>query len=284
HERWYNNPFGDNWAAPGAVPREGIAALDRTNGLPLSWNPRRARGSGTRALVATPSGLWVGSDTTRLGGEYHARLGFFPAAGGRSLPRIVVGGLPGTLYKAGPTNTLTRSSFDGTTLGTSSTVTSGSPAWSNARGTYLVSGRLYSGWSDGKLYARAFDGFTLGPAREVNLYGLSNPYDFSLAGVTGMFFSPAGSRLYYTRAGHPNLYYRYFTPSSEIVGAETYLARSGGVDWSLVRGMTLASGRVYYADGYGYLRSIDFSDGGPMAGTGRLVRSGDWRSNGLFVR
>jgi hypothetical protein len=32
---------------------------------------------GVRALVTTPKGLLVGSDTDQLGREYHGRLGMF---------------------------------------------------------------------------------------------------------------------------------------------------------------------------------------------------------------
>jgi len=78
HQRWMNNPLGKEAAGPGAVARQGIAALDPSSGLVLPWNPSKDRGVGTRALVATSAGLLVGSDTTRLGGEFHARLGMFP--------------------------------------------------------------------------------------------------------------------------------------------------------------------------------------------------------------
>jgi hypothetical protein len=78
HQRWMDNPRGDNSPGPGAVERPGIAALNPANGRALSWNPTRSRGVGVQALVSAAEGLYVGSDTDRLGGEFHARIGMFP--------------------------------------------------------------------------------------------------------------------------------------------------------------------------------------------------------------
>lgn len=78
HQRWLNNPKGKDSAGPGAVPREGIAAIHPKTGRALSWNPGRERGIGVKAFLAHRDGLLVGSDTTRLGREYHARIGMFP--------------------------------------------------------------------------------------------------------------------------------------------------------------------------------------------------------------
>ncbi|MEV0613949.1 hypothetical protein AB0I81_11555 [Nonomuraea sp. NPDC050404] len=78
HQRWLDNPQGRDSAGPGAVPRPGIGAIHPRTGKALSWNPTRERGIGVKAFYAHGSGLLVGSDTTRLGREYHARIGMFP--------------------------------------------------------------------------------------------------------------------------------------------------------------------------------------------------------------
>jgi hypothetical protein len=79
HQRWMDNPQGHESKGPGAVNRSGIASIDPTTGKATDWNPgRKPRGVGARALLATPYGLLVGSDTENLGGERHARLGLLP--------------------------------------------------------------------------------------------------------------------------------------------------------------------------------------------------------------
>ncbi|PDP86018.1 hypothetical protein CQJ94_19970 [Glycomyces fuscus] len=78
HQRWMDNAEGALNPGPGSVAREGIGAVDPRTGRALPWNPGRTRGHGVEAMLATPDGLYVGSDTERLAGEYHARLGMFP--------------------------------------------------------------------------------------------------------------------------------------------------------------------------------------------------------------
>ncbi|MBB2909045.1 hypothetical protein FHS43_000291 [Streptosporangium becharense] len=78
HQRWLDNPRGRDSAGPGAVERPGIGAIHPRTGRALGWNPTRERGIGVKAFLAHRGGLLVGSDTTRLGHEYHARVGMFP--------------------------------------------------------------------------------------------------------------------------------------------------------------------------------------------------------------
>lgn len=78
HQRWLDNPQGRNSAGPGAVSRPGIGAIGPTTGLALSWNPTKDRGVGGKDLYVTSQGLWVGSDTTHIGGETHARIALMP--------------------------------------------------------------------------------------------------------------------------------------------------------------------------------------------------------------
>jgi hypothetical protein len=78
HQRWLNNPQGRSAAGPGAVERPGIGAIDPRTGLATSWNPTKSRGIGGMDLYATPQGLWVPSDTEKIGGETHKRIAFLP--------------------------------------------------------------------------------------------------------------------------------------------------------------------------------------------------------------
>jgi hypothetical protein len=293
HQRWQNNTLGHDSAAPSAVARSGLAALDPINGLPYSWNPGRSRGRGVFALVSTDDGLYMGSDTTKLGGEFHARTGFFPLAGGAQIPPSVSGSLPGDLYDLPLTGGLVKRSFDGATFGPAATTATGVD-WSHVRGAFMISGRLYTGLDDGHLMVRTFDGTTFGAPVDLNSWT-------SFASATGMFFD--AGRLYFTLAGDTKLYYRYFTPESGVVGADQFVVSGNGDgrDWSKVNGMTMANGTLYYAlkgvVGHGRkpgtpdgnLFALPFANGQVGAGTPALVSGPstpdtfNWMSHGMFV-
>ncbi len=84
HQRWMNNSDASDYAGQGAVPRPGLSALDLDSGMPIAWNPGRLpRGAAVYAILATSTGLWVGSDTDYIGNFKYKRpkLAFFPLAG-----------------------------------------------------------------------------------------------------------------------------------------------------------------------------------------------------------
>ncbi len=456
HMRWQNNPFQGDQAGPGAVAREGIAALDVKNGLPLTWNPGRDRGVGAQALYASSAGLWVGSDTTIFNSQRRGRIAFLPLAGGTSLPADPVTGLPGDLYGAqagtAPQNVLWRinagssssiTALDGGTAwgsqngrvngGGSSTYTTnvaahaslpvttpldifkserygqqdwnfqvtsgrsitvrlyfanqydptsqpgqrvfdvlldnvnvlndfdiaaavghrigtmrsftivsdgnvdidlrnvvdnalvngieildnnqpaGSPGglvrrpldgtgapsgpastldatedWSTLRGAFLLGNQMYYGRSNNNLYRRTFDSGTgaLGTPELVDLHddpdnGTRIP--FAISTMSGMFFDASNHRIYYTIAGDARLFYRYFTPESQVVGAQTFVADSNGVSFASTSGLTMASGKILYGSSDGALRSVPFS-GGRVSGTPTVLSSdGTWKFRGMFV-
>ena len=54
HNRWLNNPYGQDSPHQGAVPRPGLGALEPANGVPMAWNPgRNPRGHGAEVVYAT---------------------------------------------------------------------------------------------------------------------------------------------------------------------------------------------------------------------------------------
>jgi hypothetical protein len=313
HFRWWNNPYRGDGAGPGSVAREGIVALDPINGLPFSWNPGHERGVGVFTLPATADGLWAGSDTDHAGGEFHQKIAFFPAAGGFAPPPITTYGLPNDLYDLDQnTGAMDRRLYDLNTFGSTSTVPLGID-WRNARGAFTLSGKLYYGWSDGTFQVRDFSGNTVGVASTINLNGLEvqPPSGFNipgtttripafttdLANLTGMFY--ADGRIYYTvdRPGTTQtnitnnnmLYYRYFTPESQVVGANLFVASTGGegVTWRNVRGMTLASGKLIYATTDGRLWSVNWGGTRPTGPVTQISGPGvdarNWLTRGLFT-
>ncbi len=254
HMRWQNNPFQGDQAGPGAVARDGIAALDPVNGLPLSWNPGRARGVGAQALFATSQGLWVGSDTTRIGGEQHGRVALMPLAGGTTIPNVPAAAVPNDFFVAqqSAVGVLQRRAVDANGAPTGSPSTANSAMdWSTVRGAFLLNGTVYYGLSNGTFNKRTFDKVTGATGAQVAVNLNPDPDNgaqipFAISTMTGMFYDPTLHRIYYTVSGDTRLFYRYFTPESDVVGAETFQADAGGINFSTVAGMTLASGRVFY--------------------------------------
>lgn len=306
HQQWMNNPYialacGEcPGPGPGGVPRQGIAALDPVNGLPYSWDPGRTRGYGVYAFHGTAAGLWLGSDTDVLAGERHAKLGFFPLAGGVQVPPNTPYPLTADLYNLDESSgEMLRRPWSATSPAAGDVVPAGVD-WRQARGAFALGGRLYTGWADGTLTVRDFDGSSVGAASTIDLNGLevAPPTLFKipgtktavpsftqhLASMTGMFFDDG--RIYYTVANDSRLYYRYFTPESRVVGANLFVASTGdGVSWSRVRGMTMASGQLVYATSEGKLWRVGF-EGRPVGAVTQMGGSGvdgvDWASTGLF--
>jgi len=78
HNRWLDNPQGRDSAGPGAVNRLGIGAIDPTTGKALPWDPPKPARNGGEGFLATPNGLWVGSDSIKFAGKPHRGLAFVP--------------------------------------------------------------------------------------------------------------------------------------------------------------------------------------------------------------
>lgn len=192
--------------------------------------------------------------------------------------------------------------FDGSTATPASPVDPGGVAWRRARGAFWLDGTLYTGWADGTLTARSFDGTTFGPPRVLDPWadpvwagvdtGSGKPYDGrpsglvpELASVTGMFY--LDGRLYYTLNGSSALYWRWFSPDSGTVGAVRFTAPTG-YSFAGVRGMFYADDTIFVASAStGDLLAVPFEDGAPGSTasvvTGPSSGGVDWRGRALFL-
>jgi PKD repeat protein len=296
HARWQNNPFRADQPGQGAVSRPGVAALDPLNGLPLSWNPTRDRGVGVFDFLFTEQGLWVGSDTTRIGADYlRSRIALLPV-GGDQFPGVRTPTLPNDVYavRAGG---IDRRSYNGSAFTPAQAAPGGGMTTNNIRGSFMLNGNLYIAWSDGTFDRRSFDGTTYGTPVAVDtaseLTAFTN-WTTDVASMTGLFYD--SGRLYFTRSGQSSLFYRYFTPESDVVGAQRLTASSNtvpGIDFTQVRGMFLAGDKLYWSLTSGELRRIDWVQGAqsgkPVAGThavvsGPALDGNDWGSpRALFL-
>jgi len=296
HYRWQNNAFSADRAGQGAVSREGLAALDPLNGLPMTWNPTRTKGVGVFDFLSTGQGLWIGSDTDRIGNfQYKGRIARMPHTG-VSFPAVNTPGLPNDLYVVAPSGSaLSRRSYADGSVGASQAVSTGGIDMSTVRGAFMLNGWLYLARSDGSFTKRTFDGTTYGTAVAVNTSDLITPltdWRADIQASTGMFYD--NGRIYFTRTGSTQLFYRYFTPQSDVVGAKRLVASNNvtGIDFSQVRGMFGTGSRLYWATSNGVLHRIDWQQTGPsgvpVAGTavntsGPGIDANLWNSRALFL-
>lgn len=309
HQKWHNAVQSGSDQQSGQVPRPGLAALDPLNGIPLSWNPgRHPRGVGAEELLATEQGLYVGSDTSYVGdGQYRReRLAFFPLAGGSAPVTQPDPVLPRTVYRFSGT-TMTSQQFTGTSA--TAPVTIPNPdglSWSSMRGAFMIGRKLVYGWSDGRMFSRTFDGSTFGPAVAIDPYndpawssvtiggGSSTTYRgrvptlyTQMSGVTGMTY--ADGRIYYTRSGQSQVFWRWFSPESLIVGAQEFTVPSSTFPSSrTVRSLFYADGSLYAGMSTNELWRLPVADatvGGPwsrVTGPG-IDDSPQWSSGQVFV-
>lgn len=287
HMRWQNNPTRGDAAGQGAVSRPGIAALDTANGVPYSWNPTRTLGAGVRDMVATPEGLFVGSDTDVFAGETHRKVALVPLATGATLPARQAGTLPADLFRvAAGGSQLVRLGFDGTTASAPVDAPNGT-GWGTTVGAFMVNGELYTAYSNGTLTRRTFDGTTYGAPTTVNaadqLVSQSDWHVGDVPFLTSLFYDRGW--IYYTEAGSSQLFRRGFEPESGIVGQQRYAFPSvTGVSYSAMRGAFVADGRLWFAGSNGSLSRADWTPTGAVPGTATVIApSGSgWASRALF--
>ena len=277
HQRWVNNPYKGDAPGPGSIEREGVSAHDIRNGMPYSWDPGRARGVGVYEFLPTADGLWVGSDTDRIGPwADREKIAFLPMTGGGSLPEELTPELPGEILGLGASGA-TAWEATPTSVGDARSIGSGID-WTGTRAATVIDDVLYYATSGGTMLARDVAADSFGEASNIDLLGLVEPlerprnFQRDLAEMGSMFFERDSGRMYYTVAGTTRLFYRYFTTESASIGAVRYEVSTAAtpVDWASVRGAFLSDGWLYYGSTDGQLRRVGWTGTG-VTGTASVV-------------
>lgn len=287
HQRWQNNPGRGDAADEGAVSRPGIAALDTVNGMPYSWNPTRTLGAGVRDMLATPEGLFVGSDTDVFAGETHRKVAFLPLATGAVLPPRQAPHLPAEVFRvASGQSQLLRRTFDGSQVTASADAPNGT-GWGSAVGAFMVNGELYTAYANGTFTRRTFDGSTYGPPVTVNaadqLVFQEDWHVGDVPRVTSMFYDAGW--LYFTTSLSNQLHRRGFEPESGVVGQQRFSVPSvAGVNYLTMRGAFLVDGSLFFAGTDGVLRRADWGAHNAVASTATVLAAagGGWASRVMF--
>ncbi len=93
----------------------------------------------------------------------------------------------------------------------------------------------------------------------------------------------AGDRIYYTRSGDSNLYWRGFNADSGIVGSYVYTA-NGGRSWTDTNGLFKDGNTLYIVSkATGRLQKMAFTNGVPSGAVTVVDQSRDWRSKVMFI-
>lgn len=248
------------------------------------------------ADVGGGTGTMKSFDVTSTG---EVQLAVAGLKGGPFLNGIEIVGLADSA-QATDSSILARS-FDGTAVGETKLLDTGMD-WSEVRGAFIVGEHVFYGSTDGYLHERSFDGQTFGDDTKIDPYddpkwsnvstgsgqtyrGAKPDLYAQFGSVTGMFY--LDGRIYYSMRGDKNLYWRWFEPSSGIIGSDTFTI-SGG-DFSDIAGMFYADGHIYYADSdTDDLVRMGF-DGTDLDSPSATVVSGptkdgnDWGAGAIFV-
>jgi hypothetical protein len=292
HMRWQNNPTAGDKAGQGAVARTGIASLNPVNGMTYAWNPTRTRGVGIQDMLATPQGLWVGSDTDRIGNyEYHSEIALMPLTGGEDLPPMVNMTLPNNVYSVSTGgNQLQQRTFDGTTASSPANAPNGPVAWNTTVGAFMVNGVLYTATSNGQLSKQTFDGTTYGASSPVNAADALVPqtdwHNTDVPSLTSLFYYDG--RMFFTRSGQNSLFRRGFETEDDVVGQQRLSSSPpAGINYSTMRGAFVANDTFYYANNLGQLFKTGWSGtaptGAPVQVSGLGIDLQNWSARDLFV-